>query len=26
VRPLVPPRSWRTELEDLAGAVGDLQT
>ena len=26
VRPLVPPRSWRVELEALAGAVGDLQT
>jgi len=26
VRPLVPPASWRSEMEDLAGAVGDLQT
>jgi probable F420-dependent oxidoreductase len=26
VRPLVPPKSWRTELDALAGAVGDLQT
>jgi hypothetical protein len=26
VRPLVPPRSWRAELEALASAVGDLQT
>lgn len=26
VRPLAPPRSWRAELEDLAAAVGDLQT
>jgi probable F420-dependent oxidoreductase len=25
-RPLTPPRSWRAELEGLAGAVGDLQT
>jgi probable F420-dependent oxidoreductase len=26
VRPLVPPTDWRQELEQLAGAVGDLQT
>ena len=26
VRPVVPPASWRSELEALAGAVGDLQT
>ncbi len=26
VRPLIPPRSWRGELEALAAAVGDLQT
>jgi hypothetical protein len=26
VRPLVPPTSWRAELEALAAAVGDLQT
>jgi len=26
VRPLVGPPSWRTELEALSGAVGDLQT
>jgi hypothetical protein len=26
VRPLVPPASWRDELEELAHAVGDLQT
>jgi len=26
LRPLVAPASWRTELEALAGAVGDLQT
>ena len=26
VRPLVPPKSWRVELEALAGAVGNLQT
>ena len=26
VRPLVRPESWRTELEALAAAVGDLQT
>jgi probable F420-dependent oxidoreductase len=26
VRPVVPPTSWRAELEALAGAVGDLQT
>jgi probable F420-dependent oxidoreductase len=26
VRPLVPPASWRAELESLAAAVGDLQT
>ena len=26
VRPVVPPASWRAELEALAGAVGDLQT
>jgi probable F420-dependent oxidoreductase len=26
VRPVVPPRSWRQELEILAGAVLDLQT
>ena len=26
VRPVVTPRSWRSELEALAGAVGDLQT
>src|SRR5438477_10837154 len=26
VRPLVPPKSWRAELDALAGAVGDLQT
>jgi probable F420-dependent oxidoreductase len=26
VRPIVTPRSWRAELEALAGAVGDLQT
>jgi probable F420-dependent oxidoreductase len=26
VRPLTAPASWRAELEDLAAAVGDLQT
>ena len=26
VRPLTAPPSWRTELETLATAVGDLQT
>jgi probable F420-dependent oxidoreductase len=26
LRPLAPPVSWRAELEDLARAVGDLQT
>jgi len=26
LRPVAPPRSWRAELEALAGAVGDLQT
>jgi probable F420-dependent oxidoreductase len=26
VRPLAPPADWRRELEELAGAVGDLQT
>src|SRR6267378_1363250 len=26
VRPIVPPPSWRAELEALAAAVGDLQT
>src|SRR6266536_211097 len=26
LRPVVPPKSWRTELEALSGAVGDLQT
>jgi probable F420-dependent oxidoreductase len=26
VRPLVTPKSWRAELEALAGAVGDLQS
>jgi probable F420-dependent oxidoreductase len=26
VRPVIPPGSWREELEALAGAVGDLQT
>jgi probable F420-dependent oxidoreductase len=26
VRPLAPPSAWRAELEDLAAAVGDLQT
>jgi probable F420-dependent oxidoreductase len=26
VRPLVTPKSWRAELETLAGAVGNLQT
>jgi probable F420-dependent oxidoreductase len=26
VRPVVPPASWRAELESLAGAIGDLQT
>jgi probable F420-dependent oxidoreductase len=26
VRPLAPPAAWRAELEDLAVAVGDLQT
>ena len=26
VRPVAPPASWRTELEALATAVGDLQT
>jgi probable F420-dependent oxidoreductase len=26
VRPIVTPKSWRTELEALAAAVGDLQT
>jgi probable F420-dependent oxidoreductase len=26
VRPVVTPRSWHSELEALAGAVGDLQT
>jgi probable F420-dependent oxidoreductase len=25
-RPIVPPTDWRSELEELAGAVGDLQT
>jgi probable F420-dependent oxidoreductase len=26
VRPLAPPASWRSELEEVAAAVGDLQT
>jgi hypothetical protein len=26
VRPLAPPQSWRAELENIAAAVGDLQT
>jgi probable F420-dependent oxidoreductase len=26
VRPIVPPKSWRAELEALSTAVGDLQT
>jgi probable F420-dependent oxidoreductase len=26
VRPVVPPASWRAELEARAGAIGDLQT
>ena len=26
VRPVVPPKSWRDELEALSAAVGDLQT
>jgi probable F420-dependent oxidoreductase len=26
VRPVIPPKSWRAELESLATAVGDLQT
>ncbi len=26
VRPIAPPPSWRAELEELAAAVGDLQT
>jgi probable F420-dependent oxidoreductase len=26
LRPVVPPASWRAELQALAGAVGDLQT
>jgi len=26
VRPVVPPKSWRAELDALAAAVGDLQT
>ncbi|HYE91410.1 MAG TPA: LLM class flavin-dependent oxidoreductase [Terriglobales bacterium] len=26
LRPIVPPASWRAELDALAGAVGDLQT
>jgi probable F420-dependent oxidoreductase len=26
VRPMAPPGDWRPELEQLAGAVGDLQT
>jgi alkanesulfonate monooxygenase SsuD/methylene tetrahydromethanopterin reductase-like flavin-dependent oxidoreductase (luciferase family) len=26
VRPLAPPRTWRAELEEIAAAVGDLQT
>ena len=26
VRPLVPPTSWRAELQALADAVGNLQT
>jgi probable F420-dependent oxidoreductase len=26
VRPVVPPKSWRAELEALSSAVGDLQT
>ena len=26
VRPVVPPASWRAELEALSSAVGDLQT
>ena len=26
VRPIVPPKSWRAELEALSAAVGDLQT
>ena len=26
VRPMAPPGEWRRELDDLADAVGDLQT
>ena len=26
LRPIVPPKSWRAELEALSAAVGDLQT
>jgi hypothetical protein len=26
VRPMVPPPAWSRELEQLADAVGDLQT
>jgi hypothetical protein len=26
MRPLIPPTSWRAELEALSAAVGDLQT
>ena len=26
LRPVVPPKSWRAELEALSSAVGDLQT
>jgi probable F420-dependent oxidoreductase len=26
VRPVIPPKSWRAELESLSEAVGDLQT
>jgi hypothetical protein len=26
LRPVVPPASWRAELETLSAAVGDLQT
>ena len=26
LRPVVPPKSWRAELEVLSAAVGDLQT
>jgi hypothetical protein len=26
LRPIVPPKSWRAELEALSSAVGDLQT